>query len=85
MTLSCKTTVPLEVSADWIFYWYRAVLVPDGGSFTPEVLPGSLYGTVESSYTIPAPTGTGGYQCRGGRGDNYTDFSDIQFVFSAGE
>ena len=84
MTLRCEVK---ESPTDWRFYWYRAVLGPEG-NYINELLPGSLNGTVEGSYIIHGPTGTGGYACRAGRGDPvyYSDFSDKQkFVFSGGE
>ena len=79
VTLSCEVK---PSSAGWRFYWYRY----DPGSWTPELLPGSLHGTVEGSFIVH-PNGTGRYQCRAGRGDpvQYTEFSDYQHVFSVCE
>ena len=84
VTLSCEVK---ESPADWRFYWYRAVPQPSPNSYTYELLPGSLHGTVEGSYIIHAPTGTGGYVCKAGRGDPvyYTEDSKRQFVWSGGE
>ena len=83
VTLSCELK---ESSADWRFYWYRAVPKPSHNSYTFELLPGVLHGTVEGSYIIH-PTGTGGYVCGAGRGDPvyYSDYSMLQFVWFAGE
>ena len=84
MTLSCEVK---ESSADWRFYWYTAVPTPSHNNYTYELLPGSLHGTVEGSYIIHDPTGTAGYVCRAGRGDllYYTEYSDLNFVWSGGE
>ena len=85
VTLSCEVK---ESSADWRFYWYRAVPNTPSSSYynTYELLPGSLHGTVESSY-ISHPTGTEGYACRAGRGDpvHYTGYSLSRRVWSGGE
>ena len=86
VTLSCEVK---ESSADWSFYWYRAVPTPspNHNSYSYELLPGSLHGTVEGSYIIHGPTGTGGYVCRAGRGEPlyYTEYSELNFVWSGGE
>ena len=84
VTLSCEVK---ESSADWRFYWYRAVPKPSDNSYTYELLPGSHTGTVEASYIIHDPTGTGGYVCKAGRGDPvyYTRNSEPQFMWSGGE
>ena len=78
VTLSCEVQ---PSSAGWTFYWYRYT-----GSWPGELLPGSLHGTVEGSFTFH-PTGTGLYYCRAGRGDPvyYTEYSNYQPVFSEGE
>ena len=85
VTLSCE--VKESSAADWSFYWYRAVPKPSHNNYTYELLPGSLHGTVEGSYIIHDPTGTGGYVCKAGRGDpvHYTRYSEPQFIWSAGE
>ena len=83
MTLSCKVR---ESSASWKFYWYRAVPKPSHNNYTYELLSDSQHATVEGSYIIHGPTGTGGYVCKAGRGPvYYTKESETQFVFSGGE
>ncbi|XP_041840393.1 obscurin-like [Melanotaenia boesemani] len=83
VTLRCEIK---PLSAGWRFYWYKAV--PDllHKNYSYDLLPGSTAGTEHDSYIIHKQTHTAGYVCRAGRGDpvDYTDYSEVKFVWSAG-
>ncbi|XP_041841599.1 Fc receptor-like protein 5 isoform X2 [Melanotaenia boesemani] len=84
VTLRCEIKPP---SAGWRFYWYKAV--PDllSNSYSYDLLPGSTAGTEHDSYIIHGQTHTAGYVCRAGRGDPeyHTDYSEVKFLWSAGQ
>uniref|UniRef100_A0A8C7IQN5 Ig-like domain-containing protein n=1 Tax=Oncorhynchus kisutch TaxID=8019 RepID=A0A8C7IQN5_ONCKI len=87
VALNCKVD---KTSTGWRFSWYRTVPyragIPSLSDKSYSLQPLSDNGTSEDSYTlIPAgPTPTGGYVCRGGRGDPvyYTHYSEPQFLWS---
>ena len=84
VTLNCSVK---DQSAGWRFYWYKTVPDPSDNSYSYELLPGSSSGTEQDSYIVHGQTHTAGYVCRAGRGDPvfYTDYSQPQFVWSAGQ
>ncbi|XP_032438295.1 Fc receptor-like protein 5 isoform X1 [Xiphophorus hellerii] len=61
----------------------RSLYFSSGYNF--EHLPGTIKGTVENSYIIHGQKHTAGYFCRAGRGnpEYFTEYSEIQFVWSA--
>ena len=84
VTLNCRVK---DQSAGWRFYWYKTVPDPSDNFYSYELLPGSSSGTEQDSYIVDGQTHTAGYVCRAGRGDPvfYTDYSQPQFVWSAGQ
>ena len=95
VTLSCEVKHP---SVGLKFYWYKAV--PELSSrhlarrrrsvlsyYRYELLPGSIGGTFQDSYILHGQKNTLGYICRAGRGDPviYSEFSEPEFVWSAGQ
>uniref|UniRef100_A0A3Q2CQR8 Ig-like domain-containing protein n=1 Tax=Cyprinodon variegatus TaxID=28743 RepID=A0A3Q2CQR8_CYPVA len=70
VNLSCKVDPP---STGWRLYWYEALLA------------NSVNGTVEDSFIIHGQRDTAGYACRAGRGnrEDFTDYSEPEFVWSA--
>ena len=84
VTLNCRVK---DQSAGWRFYWYKTVPKIFTSYYKYELLPGSSSGTEQDSYIVDGQTHTAGYVCRAGRGDPvfYTDYSQPQFVWSAGK
>ncbi|MEQ2225945.1 hypothetical protein ILYODFUR_022766 [Ilyodon furcidens] len=81
VTLSCKVGPP---SAEWRFYWFKAVPDPSHRKYKYEVLPDSISGTVQDSYIIHGQTHTAGYTCRATRRnpEYSTDYSEPKFAWS---
>ncbi|XP_047240978.1 uncharacterized protein LOC124880102 isoform X2 [Girardinichthys multiradiatus] len=83
VTLICEVEHP---SAEWRFYWYKAVPDPSYLNYKFKLLPGSREGTVNDTYVIRGTTHTVGYACRTERRNpEYpTDYSEPKYVWSAG-
>ncbi|PWA19831.1 hypothetical protein CCH79_00015902, partial [Gambusia affinis] len=79
VTLSCEVEVP---SARWRFFWYKAVPEPSVSSYSFELLPGSINGTIGNSHIVHGQTSTAGYVCEARRGEQVVK-SKLKFVWSA--
>ncbi|MED6272176.1 hypothetical protein CHARACLAT_027476, partial [Characodon lateralis] len=77
VTLSCKVGPP---SAEWRFYWFKAVPDPSHRKYKYEVLPDSICGTVQDSYIIHGRTHTAGATRR--NPEYSTDYSEPKFAWS---
>ncbi|XP_054877277.1 LOW QUALITY PROTEIN: uncharacterized protein LOC129352347 [Poeciliopsis prolifica] len=88
VTLSCEG---LELqSAGWRFFWYKAV--PDLSklnqpSYTYDSTWHSINGTEQNSFIINGPTQTSRISVQSRRGEPkfYTRYSEIKFIWSAGQ
>ncbi|XP_043952783.1 obscurin-like [Gambusia affinis] len=82
VTLRCQVEPP---SAEWRFYWYKAVPDLSQNNYTHEPLPGVTVGTVENVYIVHGQKHTTGFSCRAGKQnpEYFTGYSDPRFVWTA--
>ncbi|XP_027893635.1 obscurin-like isoform X2 [Xiphophorus couchianus] len=82
VTLSCDIK---PASAEWRFYWNKAVPDLPQNKYRYELLSDSVSGTAQASYVVHGETHTAVYACRAGRekGQYFTDYSEPKFVWSA--
>ncbi|XP_016521715.1 uncharacterized protein LOC107834605 [Poecilia formosa] len=69
----------------WRFYWYKVVPDLSKINYRYELLPESISGSVENSFRIDGQKHTAGFACRakGGNPEDFTDYSEPKFVWSA--
>ncbi|XP_016520448.1 low affinity immunoglobulin gamma Fc region receptor II-like [Poecilia formosa] len=81
VTLSCEVE---PSSAGWRFYWYKAVPDLSQKSYSYELLPGGVAGTMKDSFIIDGQKHTAGFACRAGGGnpEDFTQYSEPKFVWS---
>ncbi|XP_054914590.1 obscurin-like [Poeciliopsis prolifica] len=82
VTLKCEVK---PSSAEWRFYWYRAVPDPSQKNYTHDPLSNVTMGTVEDVYIVYGQRHTTGFSCRAGKPNEeyFTAYSEPRFVWSA--
>ncbi|PWA15673.1 hypothetical protein CCH79_00020666, partial [Gambusia affinis] len=82
VTLNCEIK---PSSAGWRFYWYKVVPDLSKKNYRYKLLPDAINGPANNSFIIRGQKHTAGFACRAESGipENFTDYSEPKFVWSA--